>query len=441
MDHLCSGRAYPVTRTHVLLYCVAAAVRVAYLIAGAPPFDQGYQWFVADNVVRHGFIGMDGRATSMYDPAYPMFVAFGRWLTGDTLVAIQLLQLAIDATGAVLLCVLTQILTGNRRAAVIAGGLYAVYPLLVHHAVAGDELSLLSVLLLAFAVLAIPPAGTSRAAMAGLCLGLAVLTRSMVGPLLLLAPGLLLFRRRPAAACAMTTAALLVMLPWLIWSSRVSGTIWPTRSGENLLRSNSRYSADVLPAYNIDVLGEWAESMIARERPDLMARFSDGSLYFDLSRSRDVNQFFTALAWEELRSRPGEILGLKARNVAYFFWPRLVPVRITGPDTQVILAPDGTLRVEGTAPRPVAQEIAYSTSYVVIAVAALGGIWLRRRRLRDDALLWAIAVVFVAAAVVYFPATRYRVPMEFVLLFYAAVGIAALAARRRIPYNPHQWPD
>ena len=53
---------------------------------------------------------------------------------------------------------------------------------------------------------------------------------------------------------------------------------------------------------------------------------------------------------------------------------------------------------------------------------AIAGVWLRRRDIRRDAILWCVVVTFVAAHAVYFPTTRYRVPIEFVLLFYAAGG-------------------
>jgi hypothetical protein len=39
-------------------------------------------------------------------------------------------------------------------------------------------------------------------------------------------------------------------------------------------------------------------------------------------------------------------------------------------------------------------------------------------------------VTFTVVHMLYFPAIRYRVPMEFVLLFYCAVGVDALARRR-----------
>ncbi len=49
---------------------------------------------------------------------------------------------------------------------------------------------------------------------------------------------------------------------------------------------------------------------------------------------------------------------------------------------------------------------------------------------RRDAILWGIVVTFALVHTLYFPSVRYRVPMEFVLLFYCASGIDALARRR-----------
>ena len=63
---------------------------------------------------------------------------------------------------------------------------------------------------------------------------------------------------------------------------------------------------------------------------------------------------------------------------------------------------------------------------------AVAGVWLRRRDIGRDAILWCVVVTFVAAHALYFPTTRYRVPMEFVLLFYAAVALDRWAGRNPI---------
>jgi hypothetical protein len=60
---------------------------------------------------------------------------------------------------------------------------------------------------------------------------------------------------------------------------------------------------------------------------------------------------------------------------------------------------------------------------------AAAAFYLRAADVRRDAILWSIVVTFALVHMVYFPAVRYREPMEFVLLFYCAVGLDALARR------------
>ena len=58
-----------------------------------------------------------------------------------------------------------------------------------------------------------------------------------------------------------------------------------------------------------------------------------------------------------------------------------------------------------------------------ILLSALFGMVLRRRQMRADAILYAILLGFLAVSVIYFPATRLRAPMEFVLMFFSACAL------------------
>jgi hypothetical protein len=247
-----------------------------------------------------------------------------------------------------------------------------------------------------------------------MCLGVAMLTRVMVAPVLALTTALLVVNRRYGVAVIFAATTVTVTSPWLVRNYLVSGAIWPTKSGENLFHGNSRYTATLLPHYNLDLLGEYGQSLAARERPALLHAGAE----------QELDRFYTALAWEEIKARPLQgTLQLKLWKVAYFFWPRLVPSRLAQDDTRVLLGPDGQVRVENSRRRPFADDLAYTVSYCLVAAAALAGLWIRRFDLKRDAVLWCIVVTFVATHAIYFPATRYRVPMEFVLLFYAAVAL------------------
>ena len=85
------------------------------------------------------------------------------------------------------------------------------------------------------------------------------------------------------------------------------------------------------------------------------------------------------------------------------------------------------------------ETVSYSVFYAVVLAAAVAGIFARRRALlRDDAMLIWILGTFALIHAVYFPATRYRAPVTFILLFYAAVALdrwyaALLDSRRHSP--------
>ncbi len=291
-----------------------------------------------------------------------------------------------------------------------------------------DELTLLSVLLMGFVTGAITVSRGGVVA-GGVCLGTAILTRAAVLPILPVAIGVLAWQRRYRDAALVACATAIVVAPWAARNISVSGTAWPVRSGENFFHGNSRYASALIPTYNLDLLGEYGEDLVRRERPDLLATFPGDETWFDLSKGQELDRFFTTKAWDDIRERPAATLWLKVRNVAYFFWPRAVPYQVTQPDTRIELRPDGNVVVENTQSRPLLQELAYAASYSVVAGAALVGAWIRRRELRADALLWVLLGAFAITAVVYYPATRHRVPVEFVLLFYAAVGFERLLPR------------
>jgi hypothetical protein len=144
-----------------------------------------------------------------------------------------------------------------------------------------------------------------------------------------------------------------------------------------------------------------------------------------------ADRIFTRLALERAAARPWQTLTLKVRNLLYFFWPRLVPAYLHTEHTSVVLGPGAEARVENSRPRHWAEHAAYTTSWVVVMATAGLGAWVRRGMLRQDVILLSMLGVFLAAGIVYFPATRYRSPVEFVLLFYAAVGLSSVPWRRR----------
>jgi hypothetical protein len=406
---------------YLAVFALAAIPRVLYLAIARPPFEL-YHWTVADALVQHGYIGDEAGPSTQFDPLYPVFLAIGRFAFGDRPVAIQFLQIGVDSLGAVALYRLTAYLTGVQRTALLAAALYGAYPLLIRHAVVGDDGALLSVLLIAFACAAVSGRSAPGAAFAGIWIGLAVLTRAAVAPVALFATIVFAATRAPATALAFSMAVTAVISPWVVRNYTTNGALWPSRAGENLLHGNSTYTAALLPEHNLDALGEHYRRLVAERRPDLLERSAEASL----------DRYFGTLAWQDITARPGQAVKLGVAKAAYFFWPRLVPARIWTPDTHVTPLGNGRMRVDNSPSRPTHEQVVYMASYGLIAAAALAGIWRRRTILEQDVFLWCIVGSFVSIAVIFFPATRLRVPMEFVLLFYAAVALDALLPRERL---------
>lgn len=83
--------------------------------------------------------------------------------------------------------------------------------------------------------------------------------------------------------------------------------------------------------------------------------------------------------------------------------------------------------VEHAYQRPTIETISYSLFFTPVLVGATWGVWLSRRSLSRAAILWSMVATFVTIHALYFPATRSRAPIEFVLLLYAAVAVDRVA--------------
>jgi hypothetical protein len=402
-------------RSCLLLWGFAAMVRLLYIAMARPEFAI-YYWDASTSLLDDGSLSSGGVRTAFLEPLYPLFLGAMRWLFGDRPLLVQSAQALIAAAGAVWLYLLTLALTGKNRPALASAALFAVYPLLVRHAVDGTESALLTTLLIAFAYQFVTMRSNGGAAAAGAWLGLAILTRAIVLPLVVAAPLVSAFRKgRTGRGLVVAVAALLVVAPAGFRNYTLNSTVLPSRSGVNLFQANCEYASSVVAEYGPDILLAYAESRLAEE----------GLL--DLPDTPESEQLqdaaYRRLALAEIRQHPGDTLRLKIRNLYDLFSPTLVPRRQSTEATTIVLLESGQAIVEHTLERPLLHRVAYSTSYSAVLVLATAGLFARRRGLSDDAILWCILLTFVAVYVVFTPTTRYRAPVDFVLLFYAAIGL------------------
>jgi hypothetical protein len=386
--------------------------RLAYLLYARPEFD-GVYWAMADALLRDGSLAINGTSTTDFEPLYPIFLSLSRMLTGNRVALVQVVQVAVASLGGLYLYRLAESLTGQRRVAAISAVLFAVDPLLVRQAALHSDAALTTTLLIGFASCFVSSKTIAGAARAGLWLGAVILCRTMTLPLVIAGAGVLMVDRRFRAAAAMTVAALLVFMPLVVRNHAVNGSWLPTRSGLNLYVGNSPYSAALLPDDDVDLLIPVAEAIVARERPDLTPEAPDYARVSDAVLTRHSRS--------HISEDPPRAIGQKVLNILYFFSIRPVPYRVIADDTRLVIR-DGKAVVENAQPRPLAEVVVYSVSYTLVLASALAGLFLRRTGLRRDVLLWCVTGTFVAVHAIYFPATRYRAPMTFVLWFHAAVA-------------------
>ena len=414
----------------VWLCALAALVRLIFLFVVRPPFETLY-WDLSTSLLRDGTLAIDGARTTSFEPVYPLFLAALRLLSRDHALLVQVFQTVLASLGTAYIYKVAQALTGRGQVAIIAALLFAIHPLLVRQAAAPADLTLVTTLLVAFAYCFVTGVTTARIALAGFVLGLAVLTRAMTVPIVAFAAALLLAERRFRAAFALTAVVAALVLPFLVRNQSVNGSWWPTRSGLNLYIGNSPYTAALLPHDDLDQLDAQASALIAGE----LSQVSMSSPEFE----RAADRLLTRHAVDYMAEHPLKTLRQKFLNTLYFFSPWLVPFDVGTSETRVEIDPSGRIVVLNAQPRPAVEVVAYAAFYTPVLAAALVGIYLRRRDLRPDAMLWCIAATFVAVHALYIPATRYRAPMEFVLLFYAAVALERLLPEP--DYTARQEPD
>jgi hypothetical protein len=244
----------------------------------------------------------------------------------------------------------------------------------------------------------------------------------MAVPIVVLSAAVLAVQRQTREALTLVVVAVVFVAPLAARNYALSGVPWPGRSGINLYIGNSAHTAALLPTYDLDLLETEAHDRFVRACRD--ANGKDSNAEFDAFLTREAIGYIAANPWKTARQ--------KVLNIAFMLSPRVAPYRISGPNTRVRIDGDRVLGVDGSIPRHLSEIAAHAMTMCVLLVGCAAGVYLRRREvLRRDAVLWAIFGTFVVINAIYVPATRYTAPMQFVLIFYAAVAFARIGKGSR----------
>lgn len=340
-------------------------------------------------------------------PLYPLVLALFTKLTGHGWQPHQVAG-AMIGTGTVAAVGHLGRRVGGERAGLVAAAVAAVYPLLI--ATDGSfrseslyALLVVATLLSAYRLLDRPT--TRSAVLCGALIGLATLTRTEAIALLVLLvlPAALLAPRRRGAlrlTAVATAAAVVVLAPWLIrcWTTFDRPVFVSTNSGGLLAGANCDRT------YHGEFLGQWVLACLGPPRLGNEAAISSQLADRGLTYARDhAGRLPVVLAVRVLRTwelyRPKQQWGIEQ-----FF---------EGRDRRV--------------------EQAGVVTYYALALLALYGLVLLRRRGQPLRILLAPALLVTLVSLGAYGFTRFRVAAEIPIVVLAAITLDHLAARRLPP--------
>jgi 4-amino-4-deoxy-L-arabinose transferase-like glycosyltransferase len=243
----------------------------------AEGFPDGYDKIAWNLVQGNGYrLFPDTSPTMLRTPGFVLPLALIFAVFGKSLAAVQVVNLIFSAVTAVLTHVLARKAGLSRTAAIIAALVFFFHPGVVLADSRGGPESLLTLCLVASALLAVVAVerhGWSTFAMVGAVNGLALLVKSSVAPVL---PVFFLYgmwktpdgfvRRRILAGmaiCGVTTV--LVMSPWVVRNYRISGEFVPTMTLSGLAAFQGAYIIKHLGSNreHFELLNDAADEQIA----------------------------------------------------------------------------------------------------------------------------------------------------------------------------------
>jgi 4-amino-4-deoxy-L-arabinose transferase-like glycosyltransferase len=226
-----------------LNYPIALSDMLQYdMLAHSLVDGRGYRWYAAADIELYRpylsqfmdlaalHVPAEGLPTTFRAPGYPLFLAGVYYLAGagSRIAGARLAQTALLALLAPLAAALALKMGLSRRAAITAGLAAAFYPMLLLYPVglASENLFIPLILLSLLALIwAGERAGLLPSLLAGLLLGLAMLTRSIVAPFAILG-GIWLWRSGRSGkrgALVFLMAAFALCLPWAVRNTQVMG--------------------------------------------------------------------------------------------------------------------------------------------------------------------------------------------------------------------------
>jgi len=412
--------------TLVALLAVGLGLRLLILAGtggmGLEIVDEQHYHQIASSLLHgHGFAFEAGRLTSARPPLYPAFMATVWWVTGThSLQVIRLAQILLSLVNAVVLYLLARSLFDGRVAILAAAGLLFYPSLLAYDYLLLTEVLftlILSVFILA-AVIVLKTSQPTGAFVAGVSLGLAALTRSILWSFpALLCPAVYAWttgprRRRLVLALIVLIGYVVTVGPWAVRNTRLQRTLTlvDTHGGRALRMGNYEYTPLDRPWDAVALSGRqsWTYGL-AEQHPDASS-WTEG----------ETEQWATREAISYIMSHPGITL---YRTLLKFldFW---------GLERDLIAGFHRGFYRPGIVFEWLVA-LAIALSYVSLMLLACLGFFLAPPADKHAHVLIIGLIAFVTSLhSLTFGHSRYHVPLVPLLLLYAAAAVRHRSWRR-----------
>jgi len=341
---------------------------------------------------------------SVQVPFYMVFLSFLYFYFGHSYLIVKLVQLLISALTCVFVFKAMDISLGHRKAALCSGILCALYLPYIRstHVLMTETLFVFLFVASMYCVLAsVRDGSVAKAALGGVLGGLATLTRAASGSLFPLFAlwHLIAFWRQPRKALRFAAVSIasftLVLSPWLLRSYLIHGAPLMATIGSLTLWTGSN------PKYD----GSYDNRPARREALWMKPGASEGERAMTLGRK----------AIDFVREDPYRYLAFCSRRHDGFW-------RITRPRLE-------NLRLS-------LHDICRSLPSLIFPLAPLGMILALKRR-KELFLLLGAVFLFSGAHGVFGATERYRIPLDWIFMGYAALFLCAVFGSRKKALADH----
>lgn len=330
-------------------------------------------------------------------PLYPFFLASIYRIAGINFTVVRLVQALLGVAVCLLTCSIARRLCGERGGA-IAGLIVACYPgLVIYTGLLMSENIFIFLLTASLWMLLRENNGPLLDAAAGITMGLACLTRSILVGFIPVAALWLLWRRRRYGALLFLAGGLLAIAPWSLRNYHCYGRIVPvdTFGGYNfLIGNNPRATGHVDLGVVQKLKGTYWKG--ARDDADRAAIGYRKGLAFILRHPRR----FTAVGVRKI----GYLYDLEIRDLSWAYSRNYFG--------------------EAALPVLIAVAVVLIASFPLLAGLALCGIFLRADGIPHTRAGWALLLLtilyFTAAHFLTFGESRFHLPLVPVLAIFAA---------------------